>query len=109
MTTSTTNAKILSVLSRHVGHGHGIGVGPLARLADVPEREVRRAVSALREEGVSVCAHPTTGYFLAANDKELDDYCIKFLKDRALHSLRLASRLKNIALPEMMGQLKLET
>lgn len=109
MTTAAANAKVLEVLGRHVGHGNGIGVEALARLADVSEREARKAVSALREEGVGVCAHPSTGYFLAATDEELNDYCIEFLKNRALHSLRLASRLKNIALPELVGQLKLET
>ena len=46
---------------------------------------------------------------MAENDKELEEYCIKFLRDRAMHSLRLISRLTKIALPDLLGQMKLES
>jgi hypothetical protein len=65
-------------------------------------------VSDLREQGLAVCAHPNTGYFLAETADELETYCIKFLRNRALHSLRLVSRLTNTAMRDLVGQLPLE-
>jgi hypothetical protein len=69
---------------------------------------VRHQVSALREEGIAICGHPKTGYFIAANAEELET-TVEFLKSRALHSLHLASRLTKIPLVDLIGQLKLKT
>lgn len=102
-------AKVFEALKTQVGCQNGLGVNALAKRCEISARDVRHAVTALREEGIGVCAHPNTGYFIAANDDELDKYCIAFLEHRALHSLKLASRLKKVALPEYMGQLKLKT
>lgn len=102
-------ARVLNKLSLwHVGQHYGITVKVLAEAIGVSEREIRFIVTALREDGLAICAHPTTGYFVAANDAELAD-CIQFLKDRALHSLRLAAKLTKQALPDLVGQLKLES
>lgn len=99
---------VLSVLARRVGVANGIHVADLAAICQLAEREVRKAVSELREEGVAVCAQPATGYFIAGTPEELEESC-QFLRGRAMHSLRLESRLRNIPLPDLLGQLHLPT
>jgi biotin operon repressor len=99
---------VLVVLQKHQGKAAGIKARQLAAAASVSEREVRHQVSALREDGIAVCGHPATGYFIAANADELDT-TVEFLKDRAMHSLRIASRLTKIPLPDLIGQLHLKT
>jgi biotin operon repressor len=97
---------LLNLMSTHQGRDRGIGVDALARLCGVRERHVRALVSALREEGIAVCATPETGYYLAVTPEELQESC-KFLHDRAMRSLVLASRMQKISLPDLLGQLKL--
>lgn len=105
-----TKALTLELLANfHVGQRYGITAAVLAAQAGITVRELRHIITALREDGVGVCGTPETGYFLAQTDKELEEYCIKFLRDRALHSLRLISRLTHTALPVLVGQLKLES
>jgi biotin operon repressor len=102
-------AALLAILSRHIGAENGVGAERLAYMLDAPQRKVRQWVSELREQGHGVCAHPETGYFVAANDEELQRYYIDFLKSRALHSLRLISIATKTALPDLLGQLRLKT
>lgn len=99
---------VLSALQGHIGAARGITAKDLAALAGMAEREVRAQVSALREEGIAVCGHPRTGYFIAATSAELQT-TVEYLTGRAMHSLRLASRLTRIPLPDLIGQLKLRT
>lgn len=99
---------VFVVLQRHLGKDDGIKAKNLAAAAGVSEREVRHQVSALREEGIAVCGHPRTGYFIASSADELET-TVEYLKARALHSLHLASRLTNIPLPDLIGQLHLKT
>lgn len=99
---------VLDALQRHVGAARGITAKSLAEAAGMNEREVRHQVSALREEGIAICGHPRTGYFIAANAEELDN-TVEYLKSRAMHSLRIASRLTKIPLVDLLGQLKLKT
>jgi len=110
-----TRDRVLAALSRHVGKVNGRTIEKLtAEITGEPasterdERRVRKIVSELREQGIAVCAHPATGYFIAENAGELEDCCL-FLRERALHSLRLESRLRKITLPELLGQLRIET
>jgi hypothetical protein len=77
----------------------------LATLTGVTGRELRKLISELRTEGVAICGRPETGYFIAETAEELDAFCIKYLEARALHSLKLSSRLRNIPLPVLAGQL----
>ena len=104
---ATTN-QLLTVLSRHIGRGNGIGVKALALQLDTTERHIRTLVEALRDEGHAVCAHPTTGYFIAETAAELSHTC-EFLHNRALHSLALEAKLKKIPLTDLLGQLHLPT
>jgi hypothetical protein len=112
---SVNRDSVLAALSRHVGHAAGVSVDLLtaeivgALFADEgAQRAVRKVVSALREEGVAVCAHPRTGYYIAETAAELEE-CCAFLRSRAMHSLTLESRLRKIALGELLGQIRLQT
>ena len=99
---------VLVVLQEHLGEHDGITAKALAAAANISEREVRKQVSALREDGIAVCGHPVTGYYIAKSAEELERTC-EYLRSRAMHSLRMESRLRKIPLPDLIGQLHLKT
>lgn len=110
-----TPAQVLVELSHHIGKEHGIHVRDLVQritgqlVASEPlERRVRQIVVELRMDGHHVCAHPAQGYFMAATAEELDETCV-FLHDRAMTSLTQISRMKQVSLPDLRGQLHLPT
>ena len=87
-----TSTRVLQILSRHVGAGNGVSaraiVLEITRLAvseEGAERRLRKVITDLRLQGNHVCAHPSHGYFLAANAEELNRTCA-FLYDRAMAS-----------------------
>lgn len=98
---------LLNVLSRHQGQQNGIHAAALAAYLGVTERRLRGLVSMARhDDGAAVCGHPSTGYFMAVTPAELDA-CCAFLRHRAVHSLRLLSRMTKTSMPDLLGQLKL--
>ena len=99
-------AQLLTILSGHQGSTNGISANGLAKLGGVPERRVRQLVSELREQGTAICATPETGYFIPTTPQELRQSC-EFLEHRALKSLLLMSRMTNVSLATLMGQLSL--
>ena len=99
-------AGLLQILSAHQGRENGIGVADLARKAGISERQARKFISELRLQGLGICATPKTGYYMAVTPEELHESC-RFLHRRALGSLQLASRIQQISLPDLLGQLKL--
>lgn len=99
---------VLDALQGHIGADKGIAVKDLALAARIGERDVRHQVSALREEGIAICGHPKTGYFIAANAEELAT-TVEYLKSRAMHSLHIASRMTKTPMADLLGQLKLKT
>lgn len=101
-----SRAELLNLLAQHQGAANGIRMAELVVKAHTDERTLRSLVSELREEGVAVCATPAAGYFMAQTPAELAQTCA-FLHNRAMHSLRTASRLQKISLPDLMGQLLL--
>jgi transposase len=103
-----TKHDLMARMAFHIGKGHGIKCTDLAQQLDVPERQVRTLVSEAREDGIAICGTPATGYYVAATSEELNE-TLEFLKNRALHSLQLASRLSKIPLPDLMGQMHLRT
>jgi len=103
-----TKHDLLAAMVHHCGEGNGISVDALAKHLDVHERRVRHLVTECRQDGIAICGHPATGYFIARTSEELER-SIDFLKDRALHSLKLASTLSKIPLPDLIGQLHLKT
>ena len=101
-------ARVLAALSIRQGKLNGITGADLAQILELKEREIRHAISALREEGIAVCGHPREGYYIAATAEELEATCA-FLRDRAMHSLLLESRLRKLPLRELLGQIRLGT
>lgn len=99
---------LLTVLSRHQGRGSGIAVKVLATQLDITERQVRELVSDLRMSGHAICGHPRDGYYIAETAAEMEETC-QFLRNRAMHSLTLESRLRNIPMPDLLGQLHVPT
>jgi regulator of replication initiation timing len=106
---------VLAALRRHIGEERGITAERLVtEITGEPERdpaaerELRDAIVELRNEGYHVCAHPSTGYFLAATPEELDRTCL-FLYERAMTTLVQIARMKRVSLPDLRGQLRLPT
>lgn len=115
MTQQITPSQVLTELSHHIGKDNGIHVRDLvARItgqllvSEQLERKVRQVVTDLRMEGHHVCAHPASGYFMAASADELNETC-EFLYERAMTGLTQVSRMKQISLPDLRGQLHLPT
>lgn len=98
--------QLLNVLSQHQGRSNGVSAGDLAARTGLSQRQLRKRISALRDEGIAICGKPGTGYFIPVTPEELQESCA-FLEHRALHSLRLLSRMKKVSLPDLLGQLKL--
>lgn len=94
-------------LQSHKGRANGIKAALLAVKTGMSERTLRSAISALRKAGTAVVGKPDTGYYLAQNPEELDE-CCGFLRSRAMHSLVIEARLKNLSMPELMGQIALD-
>lgn len=101
------SAQLLNLLASHKGQANGIHMDKLEALTGQTGRHLRKFISDLRREGTAICGKPETGYFIADSAEELDEFCIKYLEARALHSLQLSSRLRNIPLPVLAGQLLL--
>lgn len=103
-----TKHDLQAVLARHIGKENGATASALSATLGVTTRAVRHLVTELREDGAAVCGHPSTGYFIAANNEELEATCA-FLRSRAMHSLQLESTLRHVPLPDLLGQLRLKT
>jgi hypothetical protein len=109
-----TRERVLAALQRHIGAAAGASASCLVReIVGCPgdasaERALREVIVQLRLEGAHICGHPRSGYFIAASADELNDTC-RFLYGRAITSLLQVSRMKNIALPDLEGQLRLRT
>lgn len=103
-----TSSDLLTVLSKHIGKKRGITVKVLAEQLDCTHRAVRYLVTELRDDGVAVCGHPGTGYFIAETSEELEETC-QFLRSRAMHSLHLEAQLRKMPLPDLIGQMHLRT
>jgi len=106
---------LLTVLQDHIGKNNGIRADALARqLSGSPlsqehyQRQVRKLVLSLRNEGHHICATPQHGYFIAKDEAELNETC-EFLYDRALSSLEQISAMKKVSVPDFRGQLRLDT
>jgi hypothetical protein len=113
--TQITPSTVLAELQHHIGSANGIHVRELVQritgqlhTTDGQERKVREIVTELRMDGQHVCGHPATGYFMAETPEELQDTC-EFLYQRAMTGLTQISRMKNVSLPDLRGQLHLPT
>ena len=99
---------VLTVLSRHIGNGNGISMRGLEQQVDLSARKIRVHISDLRADGHAICGTPEQGYFIAETAAELESTC-EFLRSRAMHSLMLESKLRNIPMADLLGQLHVPT
>ena len=105
---------VLAELSFHIGKERGVRCADIVRAitwrepTEGDKRHVRHVIEDMRREGQHICGHPGTGYFIAANDTELNDTC-NFLLNRAMTSLKQISSMKKVSLPDLHGQLRLNT
>lgn len=103
---AVTTASLRRVL--RYGTSEGKSAKTLAFELDTTERAIRKLVDELIEEGVPVCAHPGTGYFIARTQEEVDT-CADFLRERAMHGLKKQKQLRNayfnweLAHPELVA------
>lgn len=114
-TPQITPSTVLAALQHHIGSANGIHVRELVQritgqmhTTDALQRRVREIVTELRMEGQHVCGHPSVGYYMAATPEELAATC-EFLYQRAMTGLSQISRMKNVSLPDLRGQLHLPT
>jgi biotin operon repressor len=75
------------------GAANGRSVETLAFMLDTTPRGVRKLREELIDEGVPVCAHPKTGYYIAATWEEVEA-TYDWLRSRGLHTLSMASKLR---------------
>ena len=99
-------AALINALAAHQGRENGICARDLAAKVSVSPRRLRTLISQARDEGMAICGKPATGYFVPTTPEELQESCA-FLEHRALHSLRVLSRMRKVSLPELLGQMKL--
>lgn len=99
-----TKHDLMAAMLNHLGSENAISSRQLSIDLDITERKVRGLVTECRLEGFAICGHPKSGYFMARNQEELEE-TLKFLRHRALTSLKLASVLGNIPLGDLIGQL----
>lgn len=108
----TTRSAVLNLLSNHNGANNGMHMRDLAaRLygpgaGDFEQRQIRKLIVCLRDEGHPICGRPDTGYFLAATPDELDATC-EFLIQRVMTTLQQIARMKGRSIPDLRGQLGL--
>lgn len=103
----STKTALLNMLSQHQGAANGISARYLAAQLGCTPREMRKLISQCRaDDGIAICAHPSTGYYIASTAQELLASCA-FLEARAMHSLTLLSRMRKVSLPDLLGQLRL--
>lgn len=109
---------LLQEMTRHVGASRAIGMGELYvrvfqrawenRINDT--RRLRLLVTELRRRGVPICStagRTGGGYYLAAAASDLDAYCQR-LRTRALKLLAQESRLRQMTMPDLLGQIQLK-
>lgn len=101
-------ARLTQQMARHLGQGNGIPAKRLAAELQIGERQLRRVISAVREQGLALCGHPSTGYYIARTPEELRQ-ASAWLEHRAMHSLRLLAQMRRVSLPALLGQLTLPT
>ena len=104
-------------LSKHVGAEKALDMGDLySRVFGEPythkinhTRRLRTIVTALRKKGAPIASTSSKnggGYYIVRAGSELDVYCGR-LRTAALRKLFMESQLRNISMPELLGQMQL--
>jgi len=115
--TPEARARLLTVLTRHIGEANAISMGELYeavfektwknKVNDT--RKIRALINKMRSEGVAICSTTDQnrgGYYLASAGSEVNDYTRR-LERRALKILWRISKIRKISLPELLGQMRL--
>jgi hypothetical protein len=116
--TDENRNRLLTELANHIGEMNAISMTALYEAVfDRPwnnkvndTRPLRKLIELMRDEGIPICSVTSKhggGYYHAAAGSEEADYLLR-LKYSALRRLRRYSKMKNITLPNFLGQLKLE-
>lgn len=105
-----SKSDLLASLAQNGNSGahRGVTARRLCARLNCHERHLRTLITELREDGIAICGTPREGYYIAIRASEVEDTC-RFLRARAMKSLQLEARLRRIPLPELLGQLRLET
>jgi biotin operon repressor len=103
-----TKHDLMAVMLFHSGRENAVSSRTLANEVGVSDRQLRTLITECRQDGFAICGHPSSGYFVASNQAELEE-TLEFLRHRALTSLKLASVLGNIPLGDLIGQLHINT
>ena len=115
--TENLEARLLAVMTRHVGRSRAIGMDRLHAevYGDDPKskingtRGLRKIITRLRAEGVPILSVSSTaggGYYLASAGSELDVYLGR-LRRRALGILAIEARIRKTSVGELLGQMQL--
>jgi len=110
--------RLMAAITKHVGKTRCISMVNLYRHVFQKDegdkingtRRLRDLVTELRDEGIPIVSSISRtggGYYLASTASDLDDYCGK-LKTKALKLLNRMSKLRGMALPELLGQMSIE-
>ncbi len=110
--------RLLLVMTRHAGPNKKIGMGELYeqvfdrqyhhRINDT--RQLRYIITNLRNDGVPIVSNSSAtngGYWLAASASEITLYCAKGQR-QAIGMLARIAKMKDVSLPEYLGQMRLE-
>lgn len=90
--TPVTKDALFARLAR--GQANGKDVKTLAFEVGTTERAIRTLVDDLIEDGIPVCAHPATGYYIPETEAEVQAVC-QWLHGRAVHSMAKISKLRS--------------
>jgi len=101
-------SKFISVMQHHIGRDLAISGEQLAQVLGTTTRQIRHITDMAIDEGISLCSHPSHGYWIALDVKELEATC-QFHRSRALHELAKEAKLRKIGLADLLGQMHLRT
>lgn len=117
MNKDEAKARLLAILTRHVGEEKAIGMGELYsqvfgepwshRINDT--RKLRRLITELRYDGSLIGetrAKTGGGYYLARSVFEMGEF-VRRRKREALRKLAMIAAMQRIGLPELLGQMQL--
>jgi hypothetical protein len=113
ITLTPLEGTILRILEIHKGRENALPRKELVEFVNqglplfpVAERTIRATIKHLQSqhgERIGSCAK---GYFMAQTSEELERVC-SYYDSYALSSLHVSARLRRMALPELLGQMKL--
>ena len=110
--------RLLAEMTRHIGKARAIPMTRLYRVVFEDEhndkindtRKLRDLITELKRDGVPIASMRNKnagGYYLPGTAQELTEYC-DGIKREALKKLAMVARLKEMALPALLGQMELE-